>query len=462
MIKIYNSLTRKKEELTVNDNLVKMYSCGPTVYSFAHIGNMRAYIFMDEIRRTIKANGYDINGVMNFTDVGHMTSDEDEGEDKMMVASQKEKKSPWEIADFYGKYFLQTASKLNIDLPEHIVKATDTIKEMLDIVVGLLNKGYAYETDKGIYFDTSKFDDYGKLSGMTPDKRMAGARIEVDELKRNPTDFALWIKAPKEHIMKWESPWGLGYPGWHIECSAIGTKFLGESIDIHTGGVDHLTVHHENEIAQNNCYFGHEVVKNWMHVEFLQVDGGKMGKSLGNMYTLEQLEEKGYRALDFRYFIMQAHYSKQQNFTFQALDSSKTALNRLYALMQKHSQGTAKFNLGDLEKYKTQIIEAISDDINYPKAISILWELLKLEPSKDVYNLALELDKQIFALDLDKFENYLNDSQEIPENITEIANRRFEARKNKDWATSDKLRDELLNLGYKVLDSKDGYKLERV
>lgn len=279
MVKFYNSLTRRKEEVPSHDGkVVKMYSCGPTVYYYPHIGNFRAYLFMDNIRRVLKYNGYKLDGVMNITDVGHLTSDADEGEDKMMVASKREHKTPWEIAKFYTDVFMNDAKALNIDLPEHIVPATSVIPEMIKFVQGLLEKGYAYETSKGIYFDIEKFEDYGRLSGMDIREKLAGARIDVDEEKHSPYDFVLWVKAPKEHIMQWESPWGMGYPGWHIECSVIGDKYLGETIDIHTGGVDHKPVHHENEIAQSNCYYGHQVVKMWMHLEFLQVDGGKIDR----------------------------------------------------------------------------------------------------------------------------------------------------------------------------------------
>ena len=320
MLKFFNRLSKKKEEfIPYNKDIVTMYSCGPTVYSYQHIGNLRAYVFMDLIRRILKHHNYKINGAMNITDVGHLTSDEDEGEDKMLLASKKEHKSPYEIAKFYANLFFEDIKKLNIELPEHVLKATDHIQDMIDYVKKLLEHGYAYETSRGIYFDVQKFKDYGRLSGIELKDRKAGARIEVDNEKKHPADFALWIKAPKEHIMQWESPWGMGYPGWHIECSVMGQKYLGEHIDIHTGGIDHVTVHHENEIAQNDSLCGHQVVKFWMELEFLQIDGGKMSKSLGNIYTLSDLEKRGFSAMDYRYFLLTAHYLKMQNFTFVAL-----------------------------------------------------------------------------------------------------------------------------------------------
>lgn len=462
MIKLYNTLTKQKEDLVPHGDTVKMYTCGPTVYSYSHIGNLRAYIFMDMLRRTIRANGYHINGVMNLTDVGHMTSDADEGEDKLVLASQREHKSPWEIAQYYTDYFMQKMSDLHIDLPEHIVKATDVVPEMIVFVQKLLDNGYAYETDKGIYFDTTKYADYGRLSGITPEMRMSGARIEIDELKRNPVDFALWIKAPKDHIMQWESPWGMGYPGWHIECSAIGQKYLGDHIDIHTGGVDHISVHHENEIAQNFGNTGKQVVDKWVHLEFLQVDGGKMGKSLGNMYTLEDLADRGFRPLDFKFFIMGAHYSKAQNFTFEALKSSQTALNRIYANVAKHHNGTNTVTAERLDEYRTRIMDAVNDNINYPVAITVLIEMLKdCPPSVAVYDKAVELDA-LFGLDLEHFDRYLDTNIEVPDEVQAIAEQRWQAKLAKDWATADVLRERLSALGYTVKDSKDGYTINKI
>ena len=284
-MKFFNSLTKTKEELIpINGKTVKMYTCGPTVYSEAHIGNLKAYIFMDQIYRTLKYLGFDVYGVMNITDVGHLTSDADEGDDKMLVASKREKKTPWEIAKFYTEIFMRDIKKMNITLPKEIVPATTVIEEIIAFVKGLMEKGYAYETSKGIYYDISKFKEYGKLSGTKLEDKLMGARIEVDEEKRNPADFALWIKAPKEHIMQWESPWGMGYPGWHIECSAIGRKYLGDKFDIHTGGIDHKTVHHENEIAQNDALNGHKTVNFWCIQNFCKSTTPKWAKAF-TIYT---------------------------------------------------------------------------------------------------------------------------------------------------------------------------------
>ena len=448
MIKFYNSLTRQKEEIKVENNTVKMYSCGPTVYYYPHIGNFRAYLFMDNIRRVLKYNGFNINGVMNITDVGHLTSDADEGEDKMLVASQRENKSPWEIAKFYTDIFMNDAKALNIDLPEHIVPATSVIDEMIKFVQVLLEKGYAYETSKGIYFDIAKFNDYGQLSGMDINEKLAGARIDVDDEKRSPYDFVLWVKAPKEHIMQWQSPWGMGYPGWLIECSVIGDKYLGEHIDIHTGGVDHKPVHHENEIAQSNCHYGHQVVNTWMHLEFLQIDGGKMSKSLGNLYTINDLKAKGYDAEVFRFFYFLAHYSKQQNFTFDSLDMAKNTLKSIKNLASEHKNGTA---VVDTSAYEAEFLESINDDLNMPRAIATVLKMLKEERSKNVYA-TLEKFNTVLGLNLEE-------ENQIPAEVQEKAEARWQAKKNKDFATADALRQEIDNLGYVVKDTREGYQI---
>ena len=446
MVKIFNSLTRKKEELP--SNTINMYTCGPTVYYYPHIGNMRAYLFMDNIRRVLKYNGIEINGVMNITDVGHLTSDADEGDDKMLIASQREKKTPWEIAKFYTEIFLEDAKKLNIDLPEHICPATSVIKEIIEFVQGLLDLGYAYETSKGIYFDIAKFKDYGKLGGMNLEDKLAGARIEVDNEKHNPADFALWIKAPKEHIMQWESPWGMGYPGWHIECSAIGKKYLKDKIDIHTGGVDHKPVHHENEIAQGDALEGHQVVKNWMHVEFLQVDGGKMSKSLNNIYRLKDLEDRGYSAEDFRYFYFMAHYSKQQNFTFEALTTAKNSLKSLKNLAKEHKLSEERLTEEEKNSYLQEFQNAINDDLNMPVALSVVWKLLRGKKSIDAYNLLLKFN-EVLCFNLTE--------EEVPDIVKELAEKRWQAKQSKDWPLADKLRQEITDLGYSIKDNKEGY-----
>ena len=449
-MKIYNSLTRQKQELVPHEEgLVRMYSCGPTVYSYPHIGNMRAYLFMDALRRTLKYNGYKIDGVMNITDVGHMTSDEDEGEDKMLVASKREHKSPWEVAKYYTDIFMNETKRLNIDMPEYICPATSVIPEIIVFVKTLLEKGFAYETSKGIYFDIATFPGYGKLGGVGIENKLAGARIDIDEEKRHPADFALWIKAPKQHIMQWDSPWGKGYPGWHIECSTIGIKYLGEYIDIHTGGVEHRPVHHENEIAQDDAYAGHQVVSNWMHLEHLLVDGGKMSKSLGNVYKLDDLVSKGFSPEDYRYFFFTTHYAKQQNFTWEGLESAKNALKSMKNILKEHKESTDNTKV-KIDKAEKDFLEAINDDLNLPKALGIVWTLLKMPRDRKIYDTIIKFN-QIFGFD---FEGDI-----IPEEVQALAKQRWAAKQNRDFASADELRNKILGLGFTVKDTKEGYEI---
>ena len=461
MLKLYNTLTRKKEEFVpLKKGTVKMYSCGPTVYNYAHIGNMRAYIFMDTLRKVLKYNGYKVKHVMNITDVGHLVSDADEGEDKMAKTARIENRSVYEIAKEYTDAFMKDIKALNIDTPEHIAKATEHIREMEIYVNDIVKNGYAYETSKGVYFDTSKLPNYGKmLSNNNIDDLKAGARVEVDTEKRNPQDFALWIKAPKEHIMKWNSKWGLCYPGWHIECSAMSRKYLGDKFDIHTGGVDHIPIHHENEIAQSIGATGHNLANYWMHVEFLLIDGGKMSKSLGNVYTLNDLKAKGIDALSYRYFTYSSHYRNKLNFTWDAIKSAKNSLNKLRDMIALHKGVNKKIDKNIISKYEEQFLDAIIDDMNMPVAISIVWEIAKeKEKSNDFYELIKKFDS-VLSLDLDK-----NDKEDIniPEDIKLILNERKDARKNKNFAKSDELRDKLKELGYIVKDTKDGQIIEKV
>lgn len=460
MLKLYNTLSREKEEFRPAGKTVTMYSCGPTVYSYAHIGNLRTYIFMDEVRRVLKYDGYKLKGVMNITDVGHLLSDGDDGEDKMEKASREQKKTPWEIADYYTGIFMKDIALLNIGKPEIIAKATEHIPDMIAYVEKLVEKGYGYETSDGIYFDIGKFPGYGKLSRLNLDDQIAGARVEVNSEKRHPADFALWKKAAPEHIMQWQSPWGMGYPGWHIECSTMSRKYLGPLIDIHTGGVDHIPVHHENEIAQSESLEGKKTVNTWMHGEFMLVDGGKMSKSLGNTYTLAQLEEKGYEPLSYRYFCLNTHYRKKLNFTFEGLEAAQTAYRRLLAALYEHKISAAATPEDKLARFKNNFVEAINDDINVPMALGILWTMIKEPSSIDIYDLALEFDK-VLGLSLDKARPEEKPEIEVPDDIRRIAEERLKARAEKNWAESDRLRDILSEKGYAVLDSKNGYKLER-
>lgn len=468
-IKFYNTLTRKKEKFnSIDKNLVKMYSCGPTVYSYAHIGNFRAYIMMDTLRRVLKYNGYELKHVMNITDVGHLESDADEGEDKMEKAARKEKKDPYEIAKFYTEVFLKDMDKLNIDKPEIITKATENIEQMIEYVKEILKNGYAYETSKGIYFDISKLDKYPVLSNRKLDEQIAGARVDVDPEKKNPYDFALWIKAPENHIMKWESPWGLSYPGWHLECSTMGRRFLGEEFDIHTGGVDHIPTHHENEIAQAKGATGKIPARYWIHCEFLQVDGGKMSKSLGNTYTISQLQEKGLEPLSFKMFCFTANYRTKLNFTFDSVFAAQKGLERLYDCYMKHLEGNEEVSDAEIEEYRQKFLACINDDMNMPAAMGVVWEVARNEKkSKKFANLLLDFDR-VLGLDIENAKKHLTKLKnekpetEIPEEIKKLIEERNVARQNKDWAKSDEIRDKITSNGYSIKDTKDGIIVEKM
>lgn len=464
-IKLYNTLTRNKEEFKpLQQNEVRIYSCGPTVYSYAHIGNFRAYVFMDTLRRVLKYNGYHLKHVMNITDVGHLESDSDEGEDKMEKAAKKENKDPYEIAKYYTDVFLQDMKKLHIETPEIIAKATDHIQEMLEYVQGLVQNGYAYETSRGIYFDISKLDQYPILSNRKVDEQIAGARVDVDEEKKSPYDFALWIKAPQNHIMKWESPWGLSYPGWHIECSAMGRKYLGDEFDIHTGGIDHIPTHHENEIAQSKGLTGKVPANYWLHVDFLQVDGGKMSKSLGNTYTIEQLAQKGIEPLAYKLFCFTAHYRTKLNFTFDTALATQKALMRLREGFVRQQKGTEEIEKQKIQEYENKFLETINDDLNMPAAMGMVWELVRYpKQSKQIADLLLKFD-EVLGLDLINSEKYLEKAKELelPEEIQTLLEQRKKAREEKNWALSDELRDMLKDKGYMVKDTKEGMSIEKL
>lgn len=470
MLQLYNTLTKKKEEFKpIGEKKIRIYSCGPTVYSYAHIGNLRAYIFMDILRRVLKYNGYHLQHVMNITDVGHLTSDADEGEDKVEKAAREQNKDPYEITKMYTDVFMEDIRKLNIEKPEIIAKATEHIVEMIEYVKEILNNGYAYETSKGIYFDITKLENYGILSGKNVEEQLAGARVDVDDEKRNPLDFALWIKAPENHIMKWESPWGLSYPGWHIECSAMGRKYLGDVFDIHTGGVDHITIHHENEIAQAKGAMGKIPANIWMHGDFLLVDGGKMSKSLNNTYTISYLEEKGFEPLAYRYLCLNSHYRNKLNFTFDILESSQIALKRLREGVKQHINGESIVSDEEIKEYENRFLEAINDDLNIPKALAVLWEVVRNERKSKMFVTLIRKFDEIFALGLNEEEIDMADKKQnqneeniITEEINSLLIERNEARKSKDWNKSDKIRDKLLDMGIKIIDTKDGTKIEKI
>lgn len=451
MIRFYNTLTKQKEEFkSIHEGKVGVYSCGPTVYWFAHIGNMRSFLFADVLRRTLELNGYEVKQVMNITDVGHLTSDEDEGEDKMIVAMKREGKTSYEIAEFYTAAFRKDLTSLNIKPANIYPKATDHIAEQIEMVESLEKNGFTYKTSDGIYFDTSKLADYGRLSGQKAEEKKAGARIEMGE-KKNATDFALWkFSAPgSDRDMEWESSWGKGFPGWHIECSAMSLKYLDVPFDIHTGGIDHIAVHHENEIAQT---MGAENVLEanvWMHNEFLTVEGGKMSKSLGNLYTIDELVAKGYDPLAFRYFVLGAHYRSKLNFSFEALDAAQNALHKLRETIRSWNSPAA-IGCADLEN---EFLEALNDDLNTAQALSAMWKLVDIDlPTEQKAKTLLWMDR-VLGLRLDEV---LGKPISVPDEVQKLALEREQARAQKDWSRSDELRARIAELGYTVEDTDSG------
>ncbi len=464
-MKLYSTLTRQKEELrTIEEGTVSIYSCGPTVYQYAHIGNMRSYVFMDILRRVLKYNGYKLKHVMNITDVGHLVSDADEGEDKMMKTARAAQKTPWEIAEYYTGVFLGDIAELNIERPEYIPKATDNIDEMLAFVEALVEKGFGYETSDGIYFDIMKFKGYGKLSKLDLEGQIAGARVDVNEEKRHPADFALWKKAPKEHIMQWPSRWGMGYPGWHIECSAMSRKYLGDEFDIHTGGVDHIPVHHENEIAQSEALLGHPAVRYWLHGEFLLVDNGKMSKSLGNTYTVSDIKKKGYSPLAFRYMCLNANYRSKLNFTWDGIKAAQVALDRLLdgVLSHKNADSSAVVEPGVIEAFDKEFLEAVNDDLNIPRALGVTWNVVRYATkSNDLYRLLVKMD-DVLGLDFANVaEKSADEAQTLDPEIEELVRRRQEARQVKNWKLADELRDKINAMGWQMEDTPQGVKISR-
>ena len=457
-IYFYNTLTKKKELFkSIEPGKVKIYSCGPTVYKDATIGNMRTNLFQDTLRRVLRYNGYELKHVMNITDVGHLVSDGDDGEDKMLKSAREEHKTPMEIAEHYTKLFFKDLERLNIENPEVVCKATEHIKEMLELVEKIMERGYAYETSTAIYFDVSKLDEYGILSGVNLREQKAGARVEVDPEKRNPYDFALWIKAPENHLMKWDSPWGPSYPGWHIECSAMSTKYLGEVFDIHTGGIDLIPTHHENEIAQSKGACGKIPAHYWMHGEYLLINGGKMSKSLGNVYLMDDIINRGYDPLVYRLFNFSCHYKGKLNFTWDGIEAASVSLNRLREGYQKHLNGTDTVSDGGINDMENRFHQAINDDLNMPLAMSAVWEAVKYpEKSPKIAQLLEKFDTVLGLKITEKKEE-----QQIPQEILDLVEQRKVARNEKNWAESDRLRDLIKENGYNIKDTKDGAEIER-
>lgn len=463
MLKFYNTLSRKKKLFRpIREGRVGLYTCGPTVYNYAHIGNLRTYIFEDVLRRTLEYAGYKVNHVMNITDVGHLTSDADTGEDKMEKGAKREKKTVWEIAAFYTQQFKNDIAALNIKEPTIWCKATDHIKEQIKLIERLEAKGFTYTIDDGVYFDTSKFPSYGALARLNLKGQRAGARVEIVKGKKHPTDFALWkLSVPKgahpepvegshkeKRQMEWPSPWGIGFPGWHIECSAMSMKYLGEEFDIHTGGIDHIPVHHTNEIAQAEAATGHPFVHYWLHGEHLIIKDAKMAKSGENFITLQTLIKKRYDPLAYRYLVLTTHYRKQLLFSWDALKAAESALKNLRERLYE----TGETEVAVLpETIRKKIADTIGNDLDTPKALASLWSIVKSKKSGAVKRAAAAEFDKIFALDLLEHK-----TEPIPEHVMILVNEREEARKHREWQKADDLRKRILEEGWGVEDTPQG------
>lgn len=470
-LQLFNTYTRTKEEfIPINPGEVKMYSCGPTVYNYMHIGNLRTFFFEDILLRVLKYNGFNVKYVMNITDVGHLVSDSDQGEDKLEKSSKLTGKSVLELANHYTEVFKKDISLLNIITPDFFPKATDYINEQIELVKCLEAKGYTYITSDGVYYDTSKFPDYGKLAKLDIKGLQEGARIEFSAEKKNITDFALWKFSPanEKRQMEWESPWGTGFPGWHIECSAMSKALLGKHFDIHCGGVDHIPIHHTNEIAQSEACNGEKFVNYWLHGEFLDLGNEKMSKSLGNFITLQTLIEKGYSPMDYRYFLLMAHYRKKLKFSFEALDAAKSGYGNLKGKIlilkndSENSSGNEIQNSVLAHKFENEFHESINDDLNMPEAVAVLWNLLKEEnlSSPEKYRLALRFDT-ITGLGLNDITEEKS-SAIIPDEITALAVKRTEAKKNRDFKLADEIRNEIKSKGFEIKDTKDGFEIKKI
>lgn len=486
MLQIYNSLTRNSEPVKpLHPPHIGIYTCGPTVYDHATIGNWRTYTMSDILVRTLKASGYDVQYIMNLTDVGHLTGDNlgdaDTGEDRLEKAAKKERKTAWDIAKMYTEEFLKAYDELNLTRPELFTKATEHIQEQIKLIKLLEKNGYTYQITDGIYFNVSKYESdgntYGVLSNL--DSIKEGARVEKNPEKKDPRDFALWKFSPDhgKRDMEWDSPWGKGFPGWHIECSAMSMKYLGEQFDIHVGGEDLKSTHHPNEIAQaEGATRKHPFVKYWVHGAFLLVDGGRMGKSLGNAYTLRDIKEKGFDPLDLRYFYLTAQYRTQQNFTWEALEAAKTARERLNNIVVQ-LRPEADQPLADVKEYrrtalspekldKTKIFQekfaqAVQNDLNMPGALAIVWESVKSNiPSEDKYDLLISFD-EILGLKLN-MQQEINTKQPVPAEITALAHQREQLRKEKKFDEADAVRKQIEEKGYTVEDTTAGQKIKTV
>lgn len=472
-LKLFNTLSRKKEIFQpIKPSPVTMYSCGPTVYSYVHIGNWRSFLMADFLRRTLEYFDYQVKNVMNITDVGHLTSDEDTGEDKVEKTARSEGKTAKEITEFYLQAFLKDGRLLNVLPPNALPRATEHIPEMIDLVKILEKKGYTYTIEDGVYFDTAKLPSYGKLSGQKLDEKKSGARVKVAKGKKNPTDFALWKFSPTDtkRQQEWDSPWGKGFPGWHIECSALSTKYLGQPFDIHTGGVDHVNVHHENEIAQSEAAYDIPLAHYWIHIEFLQLQGEKMAKSADNFYTLEGLKNKGYHPLAFRLLVFSAHYQSKQNFSWPAIEQSQHGLEKIYHFARRllifsrgKNENSEEVKV-EFELYQKNFKKALADNMNTPQALAVLFDFMrdidklmneqKLTPpqAEKAYQLLSEFD-QVLGLQI---QEKASQKTKIPNIVQELVEERESKREEKEWEEADRLRERIKTLGYQVEDTING------
>lgn len=470
-MKLYNTLSRTIEDFKpIDENLVRIYTCGPTVYNYAHIGNLRTYIHEDILVRTLKYIGYDVKRVMNITDVGHLESDADDGEDKMLKGAKRENKTVWEIAQHYTDAFFADIEKLNIKKADVVAKATDYINEYIEFIKGLEEKGYTYLANGNVYFDITKVENYTKLSGMDLDQLRTASReeVSVDVHKKNPQDFVLWFTKSKfeNQAMKWDSPWGVGYPGWHIECSVISLKNLGDQMDIHCGGVDHIPVHHTNEIAQTESYTGKPWVKYWWHSEFLIDQDGKMSKSSGEFLTLSLLEKKGFNPLSYRYYVLNSHYRKQLSFSFDSLASAENAYLKL-----KNRVKNIKDNADNIDvelskealKYKEEFKGCLADDLNTANAITVLFDLLKADDVNNNEKVKLIEDfEQVLSLGLFIEEEQEEVHEKLVEYIEEMIQKRQQAKKEKNYQLADAIRNELLEKGIALEDTRQGVNWKKI
>ena len=455
---IYNTLTRKIEKFIPNeDGKIKMYTCGPTVYHFAHIGNLRNYIMEDILEKSLKFLGYEVDRVMNITDVGHLSSDSDSGEDKMLKGAKREHKTVLEIAQFYTEKFFEDCEKLNIRKPDTVVPATSCIDEYIKIIEGLLEKKYAYISNGNVYFDTTKLNDYYALTNHKEDEMVVGVRagVEEDIGKKNQADFVLWFTKSKfeDQELKWESPWGLGYPGWHIECSGIALKYLGEYLDIHCGGVDNIFPHHTNEIAQSESYIGHKWCNYWVHNEHLNDSTGKMSKSKGDFLTVSVLEEKGYNPLSYRFFCLQSHYRKPLLFNFEVLASAENTYNKLKSKIKDLEPDNKTIDEDAIKKYKEQFIKAIENDMNTSLMLTTLYDILKSDTNNNTKIELIKMIDAVLSLDLLKKETI---SKEKLEEINRLIEERNQAKKEKDYNKADKIREQLQKIGVEIKDTREG------